>query len=142
MEGGAVAAPPQQTPAPDAHNGHLSYIRTDADLPSAAVIDRSPIGTGRTSICEVIAVPAAVAWTRGAFGSEKTPDRLTDIIQRHLYSAHTIGGGDRDCCGLQSDSRRWDAAGRRQDGSRGLADPDHNAPMDNSRTWRRLHWCQ
>jgi len=80
MEGGAVAAPPQETAAPDAHNRHLSYLRTDADLPPVAVIDRSPISTRHQIIFGVIALVGAVAWAIIALARGETVNAVWFVV--------------------------------------------------------------
>ena len=51
----------------EGHNGHVSYIHTDDDMPPVAVIDRSPIRTRHKIIFGMIAVVGAVAWAVIAF---------------------------------------------------------------------------
>jgi carbon starvation protein len=51
----------------ESDNSRVSYIRTDADLPAVAIIDRSPITTRHKIIFGVIAVVGAVAWAIIAF---------------------------------------------------------------------------
>ncbi len=46
---------------------HLTYIRTDPDLPPVAVVDTSPIGTGHKILFGAIALLGAVAWAVIAF---------------------------------------------------------------------------
>src|SRR3984893_12537817 len=57
----------RRVPAVEGHNGHVSYIHTDADLPAVAIIDRSPIRTRHKIIFGAIAVLGAVAWAVIAF---------------------------------------------------------------------------
>jgi carbon starvation protein CstA len=80
VEGGAVAAPPHPTTAPDTHDRHLSYIHTDADLPPVAIIDRSPIGTGHKIVFGVIAVLGAVAWAIIAFVRGETVNAVWFVV--------------------------------------------------------------
>jgi carbon starvation protein len=80
VEGGAVAAPPHRTTAPDTHDGHLSYIHTDADLPPVAIIDRSPIRTGHKIVFAVIGVLGAVAWAIIAFVRGETVNAVWFVV--------------------------------------------------------------
>ena len=68
-----MAAPPQ-------HNGHLSYIRSDAELPPVAIIDRSPIRTGHKIIFGVIAVIGAIAWAIIAFTRGETVNAVWFVV--------------------------------------------------------------
>jgi carbon starvation protein len=49
------------------HDRDVSYIRTDADLPPVAIIDRSPISLRNKIVFGIIAVIGAVAWAIIAF---------------------------------------------------------------------------
>ena len=75
-----MAAPPHPTTAPDIHDGHLSYIHTDADLPPVAIIDRSPIRTGHKIVFGVIAVFGAVAWAIIAFVRGETVNAVWFVV--------------------------------------------------------------
>ena len=75
-----MAAPPHPTTAPDIHDGHLSYIHTDADLPPVAIIDRSPIRTGHKIVFGVIAVFGAVAWAIIAFVRGETVNAVWFLV--------------------------------------------------------------
>src|SRR5947209_18978540 len=77
MTGGAVAAPPQPTPATD---NHLSYVHNDADLPPVAIIDRSPIRTRHKIVFVLIAVVGAVAWTIIAFVRGETVNAVWFVV--------------------------------------------------------------
>ncbi len=79
-EGRAVAAPPNRTTALDTHDGHLSYVHTDADLPPVAIIDRSPIGTKHKIFFGVIAVLGAVAWAVIAFVRGETVNAVWFVV--------------------------------------------------------------
>jgi carbon starvation protein len=46
---------------------HVSYIRTDADLPPVAIVDRSPIKVAHRIVFGAIAVMGAIAWAIIAF---------------------------------------------------------------------------
>ena len=77
-------APPHAMAEPDAHNGYLSYIRTDADLPPVAIIDRSPMGTRQKITFGMIAVSGAVAWAIVAFVAIMALITAS-ILDQHLY---------------------------------------------------------
>jgi carbon starvation protein len=80
MERSAVATPPHAMEEPDAHNGYLSYIRTDTDLPPVAIVDRSPIGTRQKLIFGMIAVFGAVAWSVAAFVRGETVNAVWFVV--------------------------------------------------------------
>ncbi|MBO0881331.1 MAG: carbon starvation protein A [Mycobacterium sp.] len=65
---------------PDADNGYLSYIHTDADLPPVAIVDRSPIGTRQKIIFGVIAVLGAAAWAVAAFVRGETVNAVWFVV--------------------------------------------------------------
>ena len=75
-----MAAPPNRTTALDTHDGHLSYIHTDADLPPVAIIDRSPIRTGHKIVFAVIGVLGAVAWAIIAFVRGETVNAVWFVV--------------------------------------------------------------
>jgi carbon starvation protein len=54
----AVSTPPDRV---EDHDGQVSYIRTDADLPPVAIVDRSPITIRHKIIFAIIAVIGAIA---------------------------------------------------------------------------------
>jgi carbon starvation protein len=60
----AVTTPPGGI---EEHDAHVSYIRTDEDLPAVAIIDRSPMTTRHKIIFGIIAVIGAIAWALIAF---------------------------------------------------------------------------
>ena len=64
----------------EGHNGHVSYIHTDADLPAVAIIDRSPIRTRHKIIFGVIAVSGAVAWAIIAFVRGETVNAVWFVV--------------------------------------------------------------
>ena len=64
----------------EGHNGHLSYIRTDDDLPPVAVIDHSPIRTRHKIIFAVIALLGAVAWAVIAFVRGETVNAVWFVV--------------------------------------------------------------
>jgi len=60
--------------------GDITYIRTEADLPPVAVIDRSPITTRHKVIFAVVAVLGAVAWAIIAFFRGETVNAVWFVI--------------------------------------------------------------
>ena len=58
-----AAAPTEETV------GDITYIRTDADLPPVAVIDRSPISGRHRMIFGLVAVLGTLAFSPGCQGS-------------------------------------------------------------------------
>jgi carbon starvation protein len=66
--------------AVEGHNGHVSYIHTDADLPADAIIDRSPIRTRHKVIFGAIAVLGAVAWAIIAFVRGETVNAVWFVV--------------------------------------------------------------
>jgi carbon starvation protein len=64
----------------EGHNGHVSYIHTDADLPAVAIIDRSPIRTRHKIIFGTIAVLGAVAWAIIAFVRGETVNAVWFVV--------------------------------------------------------------
>jgi carbon starvation protein len=64
----------------EGHNGHVSYIRTDADLPPVAIIDRSPISTRHKIIFGAIALLGAVAWAVIAFVRGETVNAVWFVV--------------------------------------------------------------
>jgi carbon starvation protein len=64
----------------EGHNGHVSYIRTDADLPPVAIIDRSPISTRHKMIFGAIALLGAVAWAVIAFVRGETVNAVWFVV--------------------------------------------------------------
>ena len=62
------------------HDGHLTYIRTDHDLPPVAIIDRSPITGRHRAVFAVIAVVGAVAWAVIAFFRGETVNAVWFVI--------------------------------------------------------------
>jgi carbon starvation protein len=80
MEGGALAAPPHAIAELDTQHGHLSYIRTDADLPPVAIIDRAPIKIRHKIVFGLVAVAAAVAWAIVAFARGETVNAVWFVV--------------------------------------------------------------
>lgn len=74
------------TPAPAAPlaeqttDGHITYVRTDKDLPPVAIVDRSPITAKHRIIFGVIAVIGAVAWAVIAFLRGETVNAVWFVI--------------------------------------------------------------
>ncbi|WP_445271663.1 hypothetical protein, partial [Streptomyces sp. DSM 41978] len=62
-------ATPDAPPADriEEHDGDVTFVRTDKDLPPVAIIDRSPITAKHKAIFAAIAVMGAVAWAVIAF---------------------------------------------------------------------------
>jgi carbon starvation protein len=70
----------RRVPAVEGHNGHVSYMHTDADLPPVAVIDRSPIRTRHKIIFGMIALLGAVAWAVIAFVRGETVNAVWFVV--------------------------------------------------------------
>ena len=62
------------------HDGDITYIRTDKDLPPVAIIDRSPITTRHKIIFGIIAVLGAIAWAIIAFFRGETVNAVWFVI--------------------------------------------------------------
>ncbi|RDH79473.1 carbon starvation protein A [Mycolicibacterium moriokaense] len=62
------------------HDGDITYIRTDKDLPPVAVIDRSPITTRHKIVFGVIALLGAIAWAVIAFFRGETVNAVWFVI--------------------------------------------------------------
>jgi carbon starvation protein len=60
--------------------GDITYIRTDADLPPVAIIDRSPITTKHKIVFGVIALLGAIAWAMIAFFRGETVNAVWFVI--------------------------------------------------------------
>ena len=61
-------------------DGDITYVRTDADLPPVAVIDRSPITTKHKVVFAVIALLGAIAWAVIAFFRGETVNAVWFVI--------------------------------------------------------------
>lgn len=61
-------------------DGHITYVRTDKDLPPVAVIDRSPITVKHKIIFTVVALAGAVAWAIIAFFRGETVNAVWFVI--------------------------------------------------------------
>ena len=74
----AVPTPPDRI---EEHVGeHVSYIRTDADLPPVAIVDHSPITGAHKIAFAVIAVIGAIAWTIIAFVRGETVNAVWIVV--------------------------------------------------------------
>ncbi|OBF21166.1 carbon starvation CstA family protein [Mycobacterium sp. ACS4331] len=60
--------------------GDITYIRTDADLPPVAIIDRSPITTKHKAIFGTIALIGAIAWAIIAFFRGETVNAVWFVL--------------------------------------------------------------
>ncbi len=76
-----MAAP---TGAPSEHieetKGDVTFIRTEADLPPVAIVDRSPITLRHKLIFGAIAVLGAIAWAIIAFFRDETVNAVWFVI--------------------------------------------------------------
>ena len=70
----SAAAPSEETV------GDITYIRTDADLPPVAVVDRSPITPRHKLVFGLIAVLGAVAWAVIAFLRGETVNAVWFVV--------------------------------------------------------------
>jgi carbon starvation protein len=76
-----VASPTaESTDRFEEHDGDITYIRTEKDLPPVAIIDRSPITTRHKIIFGIIAVLGAVAWAIIAFFRGETINAVWFVI--------------------------------------------------------------
>jgi carbon starvation protein len=62
------------------HDGDITYVRTDKDLPPVAIIDRSPISARHKAIFAIIALLGAVAWAIIAFFRGETVNAMWFVI--------------------------------------------------------------
>lgn len=62
------------------HDGDITYIRTDKDLPPVAIVDRSPITAKHRIIFGLVAVLGAVAWAIIAFFRGETINAVWFVI--------------------------------------------------------------
>jgi carbon starvation protein len=72
-----AAAPSNRT---EEHDGDVTYIRTDENLPPVAIVDRSPITTRHKVVFGLIAVLGAVAWAVIAFFRGETVNAVWFVI--------------------------------------------------------------
>jgi carbon starvation protein len=76
-----VASPTaESTDRFEEHDGDITYIRTEKDLPPVAIIDRSPITTRHKIVFGIIAVLGAVAWAIIAFFRGETINAVWFVI--------------------------------------------------------------
>ena len=76
-----MAAPTTQSDSlPRTTEGDITYVRTDADLPPVAIVDRSPITTRHKMVFAVIALLGAVAWAVIAFFRGETVSAVWFVI--------------------------------------------------------------
>ncbi|BBZ14740.1 carbon starvation protein A [Mycobacterium branderi] len=61
-------------------DGHVSYVRTHADLPPVAIVDRSPIRTRHKLVFAVIAVVGALGWAVVAFARGETVNAVWLVV--------------------------------------------------------------
>jgi carbon starvation protein len=73
-------ASPSATERLEEHDGDITYIRTDKDLPPVAIVDRSPITARHRIIFGVVAVLGAVAWAIIAFFRGETVNAVWFVI--------------------------------------------------------------
>jgi len=59
---------------------HVSYIRTDVDLPPVAIIDRSPLTARHKIFFGIIAVIGAIAWAIVAFARGETVNAVWFVV--------------------------------------------------------------
>ncbi|MDO0977634.1 carbon starvation CstA family protein [Mycolicibacterium frederiksbergense] len=62
------------------HDGDITYIRTDKDLPPVAIVDRSPITAKHRIVFGLVAVLGAVAWAIIAFFRGETINAVWFVI--------------------------------------------------------------
>ncbi|OBI84858.1 carbon starvation CstA family protein [Mycobacterium sp. E740] len=75
-----MASPTAAVKRTEETDGHVTYIRTDEDLPPVAIIDRSPITVRHRIIFGIIAVVGAVAWAVIAFFRGETVNAVWFVI--------------------------------------------------------------
>src|ERR1700754_617815 len=61
-------------------DGDITYVRTTADLPPVAIIDRSPITTRHKIVFAVIALLGAIAWAMIAFFRGETVSAVWFVV--------------------------------------------------------------
>jgi carbon starvation protein len=83
------AAPSGRLSTEEERDGHLTYLRTDKDLPPVAIIDRSPITGKHKAIFAVIALVGAVAWAVIAFFRGETVNAVWFVIA--AFCTYVIG---------------------------------------------------
>ncbi|MEI7718171.1 MAG: carbon starvation CstA family protein, partial [Mycobacterium sp.] len=76
-----MSSPAAALPEPIAEiHGDITYIRTDADLPPVAIIDRSPITTRHKMLFGAVAVLGALAWAVIAFLRGETVNAVWFVV--------------------------------------------------------------
>ncbi len=75
-QGGTVATPTTI----EEHDGDVTYIRTDRNLPPVAIIDRSPITTRHRIVFGIVALLGAIAWAIIAFFRGETVNAVWFVI--------------------------------------------------------------
>jgi carbon starvation protein len=80
MASSASSSVPTSSNRIEETDGDITYVRTDADLPPVAVIDRSPITTKHRVVFGVIALVGAVAWAMIAFFRGETVNAVWFVI--------------------------------------------------------------
>jgi carbon starvation protein len=75
-----TATPSDHSDLYEDHDGGITYIRTDKDLPPVAIIDRSPITTKHKIVFAIIALIGAVAWAIIAFFRGETVNAVWFVI--------------------------------------------------------------
>jgi carbon starvation protein len=80
MASSASSSVPTSSNRIEETDGDITYVRTDADLPPVAVIDRSPITTKHRVVFGVIALVGAIAWAMIAFFRGETVNAVWFVI--------------------------------------------------------------
>lgn len=62
------------------HDGPVTYVHTDPELPAVAVIDRSPISARHKMVFGAVAVAGAVAWASIAFARGESVNAVWFVI--------------------------------------------------------------
>src|SRR5664279_2751717 len=80
MASSSTSPAPTESGRIEETDGDITYVRTDADLPPVAVIDRSPITTKHKIVFSVIALIGAIAWAVIAFFRGETVNAVWFVI--------------------------------------------------------------
>ncbi|MCW2650046.1 MAG: carbon starvation protein CstA [Mycobacterium sp.] len=75
-----MSAPAESSARQEETDGDITFIRTQADLPPVAIIDRSPITTKHKVVFAVIALLGAIAWAVIAFFRGETVSAVWFVI--------------------------------------------------------------
>jgi carbon starvation protein len=75
-----MSAPAESSARQEETDGDITFIRTQADLPPVAIIDRSPITTTHKVVFAVIALLGATAWAVIAFFRGETVSAVWFVI--------------------------------------------------------------